>query len=81
MIDTLKNKLEIYTSGLCYCSVCAPEDMTVEEIEKSVNAQSPTGIESKWKISPDKFFKDDTVINGGIVECHNGTTRHWLLSC
>lgn len=73
--------VDIYSKGLCACSVCAPAGMPREEVEAAVNAQSPTGIESRWTVADDEFFKDGTTPNGGIVDCKNGHTRHWLLNC
>ena len=73
--------VEIYSMGMLCCSVCAPAEMPREEVEKSVNEQSPAGTEHGWRISEDKTFSDGTTENGGIVDCHRGHTRHWLLDC
>lgn len=70
----------IYSEGLCYCSVCAPTEMPIAEVEQAVNALRPTGIGSRWAKAEDEFFATGEP-NGGEVECSNGHTRHWLLSC
>jgi len=48
-----EDAIGIYRSGLVYCSVCAPADTPVEEVEAFVNSQNPTGISSRWRISDD----------------------------
>lgn len=69
--------LEVYSNGLCCCSVCT--DLTSEkEIEKKVNIQNPTGIESQWTISPDKF--KDGHSNPCPCETHKDR-KHYLLIC
>ncbi len=75
------NDVMIYLAGPLCCSVCAPEDMAATDVEGAVNRQNPAGTEHGWKISGYEFFSDGTTPNGGIVECHRGTTRHWLLDC
>lgn len=70
--------VEVYSSGLLCCSVCAPEGMSPEDVLKRVNEIHPCGTENGWTISEDKTFKGGEE-NGGIFECHRGTTRHWLL--
>ncbi len=72
--------VEVYSSGIFCCSVCAPEEMSKEQVEQRVNKVHPCGTESGWTISEDKHFSDGTTENGGVVECQNGTTRHWLLN-
>lgn len=73
-------KIQIYAYGLVYCSVCAPKTMSREDIEEEVNASSPTGISSSWKISKDEFFKGDTRKNGCDCE-DDDSRRHWLMVC
>ena len=75
----MKNQAVIMTTGICYCSVCVPKDMTIEEIEADVNSQSPTGIGSSWKISKDKNF-----VTGQTNPCvceQDKERMHYLLSC
>lgn len=71
-------KIDIYSKGIVACSVCVPKDMKPEEIELAVNLENPTGIESRWTISKDKFR------DGGENphECENDKNRkHYLLNC
>jgi hypothetical protein len=49
------DKVEIYVCGLCYCSVCVDDTLSIEEITKDVNSQMPTGISSQWKLSKENF--------------------------
>lgn len=69
--------IHIYAVGVCYCSVCAPSDMSKEDVEIWVNTQNPTGIKSKWKISDENFNSGEE--NGFINICDGKETRHWLL--
>jgi hypothetical protein len=71
--------VEIYSSGLCCASVCAPKDMEGDQVADAVNAKRPTGISSRWEISEDKQFK-----SGEPNPCTCETDperRHWLLNC
>ena len=72
------DKVDIYASGVCSASVCVPKDMEHDEIERQVNAQSPTGIESRWQISEDKFAdgSDNPCPCSERSEC-----SHYLLNC
>lgn len=73
--------VDIYSVGPFCCSVCAPMDMHIDEVCRIVNQKNPTDIDSNWTLAPDEIFSDGRTINGGIVDCHNGRTRHWLLHC
>lgn len=71
--------VEIYKVGLLCCSVCAPVEMTPEEVEREVNDKSPSGTTNGWTISTDKAFADGTPIP---APCNMGGGRqHWLLDC
>lgn len=71
--------VEIYSEGLVCLSVCVPDDMPREEVEREVNSRRPTGIKSRWTISSDETFA------GG--EPHPSPCsdrifrRHYLLNC
>ena len=70
--------IDIYNIGIGFISVCVPREMTREKIELKVNLINPTGIESKWKISIEKFSNGD---NNPCI-CNNHIERlHYLLSC
>lgn len=71
--------VEVYRSGLFCCSVCAPAEMSADEVVCRVNAIHPCGTEHGWMLSENTHFKCGEVENGGIVDCHRGHTRHWLL--
>lgn len=72
-------RVVIYASGPVVCSVCVPAEMPREEIERSVNAQSPTGISSSWKISKDSTFKGG---EPNPCQCNDGPQRlHYLMDC
>lgn len=71
--------ITIYAKGLVACSVCAPENVTREAIERYVNEHNPTGIESKWKISKDKKFASGEPMPN---KCETARDRlHYLLNC
>jgi hypothetical protein len=73
--------VNIYSIGMCCCSVCTDaKDDELEELTKKVNEISPTGIESKWRISEDKTFKDG--INPNPSPCEKiSIRRHFLFNC
>lgn len=72
-------RAEVYKMGALSCSVCAPKDMPIETVLQQVNEDHPAGTDLGWTKADDEFFSDGETPNGGVVECHNGTTRHWLL--
>lgn len=70
---------EVYAIGICSASICtnAPIDAAVERM----NAENPTGISSRWTISPDGTFKSGQP-NGCPCDAHRiPGARHWLLNC
>lgn len=71
--------IEMYSRGLCYCSVCAAADVPIEDIEAYVNLELPTGIKSLWKLSDDPTFANG---QPNPSPCERGRGRkHYLLSC
>lgn len=70
--------VRIYATGLCAMSVCTSLK-TDKAIEANVNKQSPTGIESRWVVSKDKYFK--TGERNGCTCEHDARRRHVLLVC
>ena len=72
-------EFDIYSIGPVSMSVCVSEDMSREEIERRANAESPTGISSRWSISDEPTFA-----NGDPMPCPCNTKsdrQHWLLHC
>jgi hypothetical protein len=69
----------VYELGPVHCSVCAPVEMTADEIEKSVNMAHPVGADTRWHISDEAKFAD------GLPHprpCDQDSTRiHRLLDC
>lgn len=69
----------VYANGLISCSVCAPEDMSCEEVERITNLSNPSGV-APWRISPEKF-------RGGAENPHKcekypeEKRLHYLLNC
>jgi hypothetical protein len=71
--------VDIYSVGLCYASVCAPANMSVEVLEHAVNIQTPTGIEARWRVAEDEAFADGTPMP---CLCPGGEDhKHWLMVC
>lgn len=69
----------ILTSGLVACSVCAPASMPIEEVERQVNLENPTGISSGWTLSEDKTFASG---EPNPCTCQNDPKRlHYLFAC
>ena len=70
--------VSIYALGLIHCCVCAPKDMPLEEVEKSVNELHPTGIASSWSKSEDSFANGSP--NPSPCEKDKACV-HYLMSC
>lgn len=73
--------IQVYSNGLCYCSVCVPKDMPRKIIATLANVVNPTGLEkSKWTISRKKTFRDK--VNPNPCVCNQSKDRlHYLLVC
>ena len=61
-------KIEIYSWGLVYASVCAPADLPLAEVERQVNVELPTGIGSCWRKDESDFRNGQT----NPCSCENG---------
>jgi len=71
--------VEIYANGLCACSACAPGDMDAAQVAAAVNDANPTGIDSRWSVSADPFFRTG---EPNPCPCNDDAARqHWLLEC
>lgn len=71
--------IQLYSVGIVTCSACVPKDMSIEDIEKGVNTQLPTGISSRWAISKDKTFRQG---KSNPCECdQDSNKKHYLLNC
>jgi hypothetical protein len=72
--------IEIYANGICYCSVCAPKEMTAGEITIAVNLKNPTGTRDEWEVSSDKTFRTG---ESSPCPCEKkpNTHQHWLMVC
>lgn len=71
--------IQVYSEGLFCLSLCAPKDMSREEIERLTNERNIAGTTNGWKISEDTQFKA-----GQPMPCpceRNPERMHWLLNC
>jgi hypothetical protein len=69
----------IYASSLLSCSVCAPAEMPIDEVERIVNEDRPAGTMRGWRKSSDATFA-----SGSPNPCTCNTDegrQHWLLDC
>lgn len=74
----MSNKVHIYSNGICYCSVCAPKKMKIEEVERQVNLNNPSGV-GPWKLSEDKKFSSGEPMPR---QCEDNRDRlHYLFVC
>jgi hypothetical protein len=71
--------VDIYSRGMCHCSVCVPKDADVAEIESQVNEKNPTGIRSQWKV--DKSAKFATGESNPHPCEHSAERLHYLMVC
>lgn len=74
-----KSDFEIYSYGPICMSVCVAKTMSREDIELRANLESPTGIESPWRISEDETFKGG---ESNPCQCEDDPERmHYLMGC
>ena len=71
--------VDIYSKGIVHCSVCAPRDIPIGEVEELTNMQNPTGIESRWQLSGDKEFASGQSNPSACDELDGNL--HWLMVC
>ena len=71
--------IDIYSSGICYCSVCAPVGMPIGEVEELTNSQSPAGISPPWSLDGAEIFKTGEPNPHPCEEIDD--CQHWLMSC
>lgn len=69
-----KKRVNVYSVGMCYASVCAPQDMERDEVERQTNQAHPTGV-GPWHIADEPFHTGEA--NPHDAGCGN----HWLLVC
>ena len=69
-----------YSIGITSCSVCADNNLSIEEIVAYINETEPTEIDSKWEVSKDKKFKSG---EANPCECDKfpNERKHYLLNC
>jgi hypothetical protein len=67
--------VEIYTMGLCHASLCAPVEMSREDVLRHAG---PSGTSGGWVISDEPFA--DGAPNPSPCEREPGR-QHWLLVC
>jgi hypothetical protein len=69
----------VYAIGLVHASVCAPIEMSKEEIATAVNMQEPAGTENGWKIDEHPEFHNG---QPNPCECNLDPGKlHWLMVC
>lgn len=72
-------RVNVYAEGPLTCSVCAPADMTVEQIEAEVSNRDCGFGKTRWKKSSDTHFHTSET-NPCVCE-KDPTRRHYLLEC
>lgn len=74
--------IDVYSVGICYASVCAPNAATKEDIEAAVNLQAPLESMSgnmAWHICDENFRTGE--LNPSPCPHRGETHKHWLLNC
>lgn len=72
-------EVQVYSTGLCFCSVCAPADMLIPDMLRQVNLSNPTGLDHGWEVDDAGEFASG---HPNPCVCGNDDTRlHYLLSC
>jgi hypothetical protein len=78
MTNDNASDFEAYSVGICQASVCT--SLSLRQAMKRLNAEHPTGIRSKWRISSDATFATGQK-NGCPCDAHPATHRHYLFTC
>jgi hypothetical protein len=74
-----EKKVDVYSVGICYMSICAEKSVSQRQIEIVANKEHPTGIKSRWSISKKGKFGDGSPMP---KECEQWPNRlHYLLNC
>lgn len=60
--------------NLIHLGVCVPKNWTDEQVEEFANAESPTGISSRWTIKPQEEY--DAQLNEGLIEAEAAHERN-----
>lgn len=68
-----------YSVGLVAASVCT--SLSLKEATRRLNMLHPTGIDSQWRKSKDKTFKDGITANGASCPDYPKTHKHYLFNC
>lgn len=74
----MKEEFEAYTVGLVSMSICTNIESR-KKIEEIANIEEPTGISSRWEISPDEIFASGQS-NPCPCEQKSGF-KHYLMHC
>lgn len=73
------DEINIYASGLVYCSVCAPTDMPEDELTNLVNTKNYLGTDDlRWEKADEPFRSGEA--NPHVCE-QNLNRKHYLFSC
>ena len=71
--------IEIYSVGICYMSVCASNNISLDKIEMIANDRYPTEISHHWSIANEPFISGDP--NPCPCDKFPDTRKHYLLHC
>lgn len=74
-----EGEVAVYAVGITSLSVCAPADLTIEQVTAEVNYVQPTGISSDWSHSAEPSFATGEP-NPNLCERDPGR-RHYLFQC
>jgi hypothetical protein len=75
----MKPDFKAYSVGLVSASVCT--NLPIEQATDQLNTEHPTGLESQWHLSEDKFFSDGEIANGSPCPDNPTTHKHYLFNC
>ena len=73
-----KMTTEIYSNGICACSVCSDET-DIDALTIEVNMQNPTGLSHGWKLAEGSFKNGES--NPHPCEHNPSTHKHYLFIC
>lgn len=78
--DLDERKVFMVASGIFSGWVCAPKDMSMEDVQSGVDRNVfPSGTSAGWRVEAQDHEEDDLVSPGRCAE--DCSRQHWLVRC
>ncbi|MCE5225358.1 MAG: hypothetical protein LLG05_05800 [Porphyromonadaceae bacterium] len=70
----------VYSIGIMSVSICANNNLTIDEITDELNNRNPTGLDHGWEFAKDENFNEG---KSNPCKCNHypKTRKHYLFHC